>query len=69
MSQYIDEFEGLRSRQGGQAGKGPGQPEKEVSILVNNQISNSRGPKKINLKLPQLTKIGELKDQIGQNLE
>jgi hypothetical protein len=41
MSQFIDEFEGLRSRQGAQ-GKAGGVVDKEVTFLVNN--SNSRGP-------------------------
>lgn len=61
MSQFIDEFEGLRSRQGAQ-GKAGTAIDKEVAISVNNQISNSQGPSKINLQLPQSTKIGELKE-------
>lgn len=38
-----------------------------MQISVNNQISNGT-PKKINLTVPLTTKVGELKDQIGENL-
>jgi hypothetical protein len=57
----------MRSREGGPAGaRGRGAAAiSEVTIQVTNQISNSRGPKKIDLTLPSTTKIGQLKEQIA----
>lgn len=63
MSQFIDDFEGMRSKQQRKGGKS----EPEVQIAVNNQIPNGT-PKKINLTVPPTTKVGELKDQIGESL-
>ena len=36
-----------------------------INILVNNTITSSTGPPKINIVVPQSTKVGELKDLIG----
>ena len=65
MSQFIQEFEGI--------GTGAHQPstsnkEPDVIIIVNNQISNTKGPAKIHLQLSHSLKIGELKDLIGTKL-
>ena len=60
MSLFINDFEGLQS-----SALKANVPEEQVHVLVNNQISNNEGPKKITLVLPQSTKIGELKDKIG----
>ena len=56
MSQFIDDFEGMRSRQGVKK-----KPVTEVHITVNNQISGTM-PKKINLQLPETAKLSELKE-------
>lgn len=70
LSQFIQEFEGLRSREGGPAGSRArsGAKDTEVTIAVDNQVSGTRGPRKISLSLPSLTKIGELKEQLGPRL-
>jgi hypothetical protein len=65
LSQFIDDFEGLRSRHGAQ--RRGAKVEAEVQIIVTNQISNAT-PKKITLTLPPATRIGELKEQIGESL-
>lgn len=68
MSQYIEEYEGIGA--GGAKSKGlPKNIEQLVHIIVTNHISNSKGPSKISLQLAPSLKVGELKEQIGQNLE
>lgn len=56
MSQFIDDFEGQRSRQGAKK-----KNVTEVYISINNQISNFL-PKKINIILPETAKLSELKE-------
>jgi hypothetical protein len=47
----------MRNRQGAQKIKSV----QEVHITINNQISNSN-PKKINIVMPETSKLSELKD-------
>jgi hypothetical protein len=42
--------------------------DKEINVICTNQISNSQGPKKINLTVPLSTKIGEIREQVANSI-
>ena len=63
LSRFIKDFEKL-----GSSVEKSTKHERLLNISVNNMIGSTSGPKTISLLMPSTMKVGELKDQIGTNL-